>query len=153
MTNVDDQVRSRAEAFVAGLTALVRGAALEAVRSELGGVAQAGPIAKARPIAKAAPAARAASARKATPAAKPAAKRAAALARKPGEKRDPGELTKLVELLAGYIKANPGQRMEQIIPALGVPRKDLALPIRKLLHADRITAKGEKRGTVYTSKG
>ncbi len=43
--------------------------------------------------------------------------------------------------------------MEQIIPALGLPRKDLALPIQKLIASNRIAAKGEKRGTVYTLKG
>jgi hypothetical protein len=160
MTNVDEQVRSRVVEFVSELTTLIRQAAIEAVRAELGGEHAATPGLASTPS-RAAPTAKASPASKATASMKPTAGapakrgpgRPAAEARRPGQKRDPGDLTKLVELLFGYIKANPGQRMEQIIPALGIARKDLALPIRKLIHANRITSKGEKRGTVYSPKG
>jgi hypothetical protein len=41
--------------------------------------------------------------------------------RKPRIKRDPKELSKLVERLAAYIRANPGKRMDDIKVARGVP--------------------------------
>jgi uncharacterized membrane protein len=153
MANVEDAVRSRVEAFVAELTTLVRHAALAAVQAQLGGVPRA-------PAAKAAPAEKGVPARpKASPAATPAPDgrppskpAAAAQARKAGQKRDPKDLAKLVERVAEYIKANPGQRVEQINRALGVPTKELTLPIKKLLHTKRITTKGEKRATVYAPK-
>jgi predicted transcriptional regulator len=53
-----------------------------------------------------------------------------------------------VKLLA-YIQANPGQRMEVIGAALGLPRHELALPIKKLLAEKKITRKGVKRATEY----
>jgi hypothetical protein len=156
MIDIEAQVRTQVEAFVAELAVLVRQAAVEAVEAQFGGDVRARTPkaitekAKVAPTPKAAPAAKPASAAK--PPSHGAAKPAGAKAREPGQKRDPGELAKLVERVAEYIHANPGQRMEQIIPALGVPRKDLALPIQKLLRANRITSKGEKRGTVYTPK-
>ncbi len=70
-------------------------------------------------------------------------------ARTPRQKRDPQELATLIERLAGYIKANPGQRIEQINRALGVPTKELTLPVRKLLRTKRIKAQGQKRATSY----
>ncbi len=80
------------------------------------------------------------------------AKHAAGLVRRPGEKRDPRDLARLVNRLADYVKSNPGQRIEQINRALGVPTKDLTLPIKKLLVSNRITSKGEKRATTYWPK-
>jgi predicted transcriptional regulator len=53
------------------------------------------------------------------------------------------------EKFASFVKANPGLRIEQINKELGTTTKDLALPIRKLI-ADRvISAKGQKRSTMY----
>jgi hypothetical protein len=60
-------------------------------------------------------------------------------------------LEALVEKLYGYIKANPGKRIEPIGTALGVATRDLALPVKKLLAAKRITSKGQKRSTAYSA--
>ena len=149
MSNVQDEIRSRVAAFVTELSALVRHAAYDAVEITLGAGAPA-PRAKAAPAAKARPAA-AAAPPKATPAGRGRSPKAAP-ARKPGQKRDPRDLARLVERLADYIRTNPGQRIEQINRALGVPTKDLTLPIRKLLSSHRIIAVGEKRATTYAPK-
>lgn len=66
-----------------------------------------------------------------------------------GAKRDPGELEALTEKLAAYIKKNPGQRIEHIGKAIGASTKDLALPVKKLLAAKRVSTKGQRRATAY----
>jgi hypothetical protein len=166
MSNVEDQIRSRVEAFAAELAALVRRAAFDAVQASLaepgdGGSGGAAPRrGRGRPPTRHAaagrPAARREAARQASPAA-PARRGAPArgvngAVRRPGEKRDPRELARLVDRLLDYVKTNPGQRIEQINRALGVPTKDLTLPIKKLLVSNRITSKGEKRATSYWPK-
>lgn len=151
MANIHDDIRTHVDAFVSELSTLVHQAALEAVRAALGDakapVAKASRAPKARAAAKPAPAAKSAAKRPAAPA-----KPAAARGRKKGQKRDPRDLAALVERLAGYINANPGQRIEQINNALGVPTKDLTLPIKKLLAGKRISSKGEKRATTYSPR-
>jgi hypothetical protein len=135
MVEHQDDIKGHVEAFAAELTTLVRRAAVDAVREALGESAPR--------LAKTAPA------RRARPPAKRAARRTTS---KHGGKRDPKVLAKLVERLAEYIKANPGQRMEEITEALGVDTKGLKLPIKKLLAEKRITSKGQKRATTYSPK-
>src|SRR5262245_9451497 len=127
MINIDEEIRSKLEAFAIDLTALVRRAAVEAVATALGGAAAAAPgvvkrgrgrprkVAAPAPVAKVKASGRRA---KAAPAAKGGSKKAAR-ARAPGEKRPPAELAKLTGKLGDYIKANPGRRMEAIGKALG----------------------------------
>jgi hypothetical protein len=172
MPNIDEEIRSKTEVFARDLTVLVRRAALEAAAAALGGgsMPAAAPIAVAakrgrgRPRkvvapaavsqasqAAAAPKARAAAkaAPKAAPVSRAAVSKRAAAKRAPGEKRPPAELTKLVDKLGEYIKANPGRRMESIGKALGMPTRELNLPIKKLLAAKRIRSEGHKRATEY----
>ena len=66
-----------------------------------------------------------------------------------GAKRSPAELEELVSTLHGYIKANPGQRIEQIKKAVGFSTKDLVLPVRKLIEAGAVRVEGHKRSTKY----
>jgi hypothetical protein len=66
-----------------------------------------------------------------------------------GEKRPPAELAKLTDKLGDYVKAHPGERMEAIGKALGVPTRELNLPVKKLLAARRIRTEGHKRATEY----
>jgi hypothetical protein len=166
MSNAADEIRARTEAFVADLSRLIKDAALEAASTALGGgtvapapspvkvaakrgrgrprkAAAPAPVAKApaaaRPRAKAAQIA-------AKPAKGPAPKRAQRAA---GEKRPPAELAKLTDKLGDYIKANPGKRMEAIGKALGMPTKELNLPIKKLLAVKKIKTQGHKRATQY----
>jgi hypothetical protein len=86
---------------------------------------------------------------KATLATRAAGSRKAAPRRAAGEKRPPAELAKLTEKLGDYIKAHPGERMETIGKALGVPTRELNLPVKKLLAAKRIRTEGHKRATEY----
>jgi hypothetical protein len=66
-----------------------------------------------------------------------------------GAKRTAADLEALSEKVASFVKANPGLRIEQINKDLGTTTKDLALPIRKLIAEKMITAKGQKRSTMY----
>ena len=134
MSSIEKQIRNSIESFVAELNGLVRQAAVEAVSHALGG--------------NAAPAGRAAG-RDAKTA--PAAARARPRKSRRGRrvKRSPRVLAKLQGQLLEEITLNPGQRIEAIGKTLGVPTKDLNLPIKRLLVLKRIKKKGEKRATEY----
>lgn len=69
-----------------------------------------------------------------------------------GAKRDSGALEALRVKLAKTIEANPGRRIEEIAQALGLPTKELALPVRQLLASKVIMKKGKRRGTTYFPK-
>ena len=75
--------------------------------------------------------------------------RTSSQARRKGAKRDPKELEKLTNTLATFIKRKPGQRIEQIGKELGTATKDLALPVKKLLGAKKISTRGQRRATTY----
>jgi hypothetical protein len=160
MANIQDQIRSKVDAFTAEISALIQAAALDAVQEALA----AGPIrasaarsagrsapAKApgrakRGAKKAAPAVKKAAK---APAAKGGAKKSARSKRPVGAKRPPAELAALVEKLGTYISKNPGQGVEVIGKALATPTSDLTLPLKKLLAAKRIRTEGQKRATKY----
>jgi hypothetical protein len=72
--------------------------------------------------------------------------------RKKGGKRSPEELEQLTKTLLAAIKKAPGSRIEQIGKTVGVPTKELALPIRKLLADKAIGKKGQKRATTYSAR-
>jgi hypothetical protein len=155
--SINDDIRSQTESFVADVTALIRRAALDAVRAALASGQGAAALKVAAPAKKAAPA-KAAPAKKAAPAPakkaakaapKAAAKKAAAPKRPVGAKRPPAELAALVDKLGAYIKGNPGQGAEAIGKALSLPTSEMTLPIKKLLAAGRIRSEGQKRATKY----
>jgi hypothetical protein len=150
MNNIQDELRSRIDAFVDELAGIVRQSALEAVRSALG---EAGAPRAVSHAAAAAPPSRGRRGRPRGAVRRTAAKSVVRVRAKPGQKRDPKVLARLVDRLATYIATNPGQRIEQINKALGVPTKDLSLPIKKLLRAGRISSKGQKRSTTYLPRG
>jgi hypothetical protein len=133
-TAIDAQLRARIETFVADISAAVRGSALEAVRDALGspGAAPAkrGPGRPSRSVASDAPAA----------APKRKSKRA---------KRTPEDVAKMGETVVAYVAKNPGQSVEQIKKALGVEKKDLQLPIIRMIAAKKLKTTGQKRGTKY----
>jgi len=66
-----------------------------------------------------------------------------------GAKRTAADLEALSAKFATFVKANPGLRIEQINKELGTSTKDLALPIRKLIAEKMVSAKGQKRSTMY----
>ena len=138
-----NEIRARVEVFTADLTALIRKAALESVHQALGGSARAHAAAQVRRKPG-----RPAGSKTTKPA---VASNPKAKDGKTGGKRDSKVLAALVEKLHSYIKAHPAQRIEPIGVALGVATKDLALPIKKLLKAKRISSRGFKRSTSYSS--
>ncbi|HEY4120964.1 MAG TPA: DNA-binding protein [Byssovorax sp.] len=154
MSDIDRQIQSRVEGFVAELSTLVRKAALAAVESALTGGGASTSRAPAAARAAHAPTPALAKGRPGRrPAGKAAAPKAAVRhARKPGEKRSKDELDKLTEKLAEHIRANKGQGVEAIARAIGSNTKELSLPIKKLLATKRITSQGHKRATRYFPK-
>jgi hypothetical protein len=148
MPTLDIEIRARTGTFAADLAALVRKLALESVQAALGGDAPAVTQAGAAPSRTAT---KPRGARKTAPRAVPARTTSKLTPRKraSGAKRLPGDIQKLSDKLAAYIAAHPGVGMETIRAALAVPRKELALPAKKLVDARKIRSEGEKRSTRY----
>ncbi len=81
-----------------------------------------------------------------------AAKAAAVKRGRKGAKRDPKALEALVGKVGDFIAKHPGLRVEEINKQLGTTTKELALPIKKLIEAKTIKAKGQRRSTKYYAK-
>jgi hypothetical protein len=139
-SNFDQQIRARIQNFTEELALLVRESALESLREALGEPTKRGP---GRPRG---------SGRLAKRAAKAPGRQGRAAARAKGAKRAPDELERLTTQLHQYIKANPGQRIEQVAAAMGTPTKELNLPVRKLIANKQLRTKGQKRATQYYAK-
>lgn len=137
-SNIESELRSRVEAFVADLTEIIHQAALASVHEAIEGTmgisapARRGP---GRP-------------RKAGKAARKATKRASA---KNGgrARRSPEELEQLSSGFLSYVQANPGQRLGEIGAGMGIDTKELKRPVTLLLEAGSIRTEGQRRGTKY----
>jgi hypothetical protein len=158
MSNAENNIKNRVDAFVNDLSDLIRQSALEAVAEALkkGGEVSSAPVAR-RPGRPAkvveAPVAAKPAGKPGRPAkASSAASSAAAAKRRAGEKRSPVLLAQVTDQVGNHIKSNPGQGVEQIAKALSTTTKELTLPIRKLLGDKKITSKGQKRATRYFPK-
>src|SRR5690606_40159314 len=123
MPSFEQQISQRVQAFVSDITALARQQALETLSRSLaaGGASALGGRGRGRPAVS---------------------RRAAA-----GGRRSPDELEATSRALLTEIGARPGQRIEQIGQKLGMPTKDLALPIRKLIRQKKIRTEGQRRAT------
>ena len=66
-----------------------------------------------------------------------------------GAKRPADEIAQTKERVWAHIKANPGQRIEQINKELGTRTSDLSLPLKKLLSEGAIRTEGSRRATKY----
>jgi len=124
--DIDDRIRGMVEAFAGELAALIRESAFETVRAALGeggGRGRRGAAAVSRRSGRA-----------------------------KGAKRPPGEIAKLVGRLRDYVKAHPGQRIEQIAKGMGTSTRELNLPAKKLLSQKALKTRGEKRATKYFPK-
>ena len=121
MSNIQQAINERIDAFVADITDLARRAALETLENGLGGGGR-----RAGDKVLSAPRVR----------------------RKSG-KRSPEEIQETADQLLNHIKENPGQRMEAIAKSLGSTTKDLTLPIKKLLQGGHVRVEGQKRATSY----
>jgi hypothetical protein len=124
MDNLQNQVNTRVEAFVAEITELARAAAYQALSAGLdqgqfiGG-------------------------RGAT----------AIISGRRGGKRTADEIAQMADAFLAHVTANPGQRMEHIAKELGLATPEMTLPVRKLLADGKITVEGQKRATQYYPAG
>lgn len=119
--------------FAAQLEAIVRQAAVEQVMSALGGLGAPSP-----------------------------ARRGSGRPRKPGRKagrpakrgrRATGDVDAMGEKLLAHVKANPGQRGEQIAAAMRSDVTTIRLPMKKLIAARKVKTKGQRRGMTYWAGG
>lgn len=134
MADIDRQIRDRINSFVYELTELLRRSALDTISDALRGnaAATAGKLGGQR-----------AGRGKATAVAR----------RGHGGKRSADEIEAMAGNVVQYVKANPGKGVEQISQALGVPSRDLTLPIRKLVGTGKLSTQGHKRATKYFPPG
>jgi len=124
-SDIDDRIRGMVKGFADELAALIRESAYDTVRAALGDGGGRGRRGRA-------PAGRS--------------------GRTKGAKRPPQEIAKLVGRLRDYVKAHPGQRIEQIAKGMGVSTRELNLPAKKLLAQKVFKTRGEKRATKYFPK-
>jgi hypothetical protein len=120
MDNLQNQVNTRVEAFVADITELARAAAYQTLSSALEG----GQLV---------------SGRGATPMQRG----------RRGGKRTADEIAQMADAFFAYVTANPGQRMEHIARELNLATPELTLPVRKLLADGKLRVEGQKRATQY----
>lgn len=130
--DLDSKLQDRINAFVEDVSAIVREAALEAVRdalsTEAGAAASVG-----RP--------KAAAGRRRAPAKKTASGRRV--------RRSAEQLEELARKFLSYVQSNPGQRLEEIGVGLRIDTAELKRPVQLLLEADKLRTEGERRGTRY----
>ena len=148
MSELQNQIADRVKAFVEDIANLARKTAIELLSGTK--TPDAPVVIKRKPgrppksASVAAPAAAAPAAAKPAPKAPKAAKGGGR-----GAKRTGPELDKLVARVLKQIQDNPGQRMEHINKAIGLPTKDLVLPIKKLVSEGKIRSTGTRRSTQY----
>jgi hypothetical protein len=148
MSNVNDEIRARLNAFVTELSAHVRETTLRNVAEALKSAEGHSPARRASPDTKIA------SAREVRKMAvrKPGRPAKAPVATAPAAQPPvsvPASLAQLMARIHGYIKANPGQGVTPIATSLGTSNQDLRLPIRMLVDENKITSTGKTRGTRY----
>ncbi len=125
-TLVEERIRVRIESFVTELNTLVRKAAVESVDAALsGGVA----TARRRP---------------GRPSRSATSKRI---------RRSSTDVDDTATAVLRQVKITPGGSVTDIGAALGLPSKDLKLPIKKLLEDKKVRTTGQRRGTKYHPAG
>jgi hypothetical protein len=130
MSNFEQQINQRVQAFVAEITELARKQAFDTLSNALQGAGLFGGRGRGG---------RNGAGRRGR----------AALATTAGGRRSSDQIEATCEALLSAIAANPGQRIEQIGQAIGMRTKDLALPIRKLVAQKHIRTEGQRRATRY----
>jgi len=133
MSDIDKRIEDRIRAFTQELRDLLRQAAVEAITTALSSSPPAN--ASSQPTERAAKRKRSSSPSRQTIA--------------PAERRSPQQMARVVDLLLAQVTAQPGQTIEQIAKALGMPVRQLSRPVGKLLASGRIRKTGIKRYTRY----
>jgi len=138
MADTNDMIRARVDSFVADLTEFIHQSILDNIQHALVPAATA-PRSVGRPKVSTN---------------KAAATRAATIAKrvskKRGGKRTAAELADMAGQLLSFVDSNPGSNIEEIGRGTGIPTKDLALPVKKLLADGKLKKKGQKRATRYS---
>jgi hypothetical protein len=129
-TTLDNELRSKIDAFLEEISSLVKQTTLESVRSALGEGQGYAPRGRGLPRSVVSTAPRAA--------------RGGA-----GGKRSTEEVEQMAQRIAGYVRSNPGVRLDAIASGLGTSTKELKLPVIKLLDSKGLKKTGQKRGTKY----
>lgn len=133
MKKNDRHIQALIEAFAADLSAYVQSATLEAVRQATQELESKRPAARAGRPAKALKIGR---------------KSAVGAPARRGRKPDP-QTERAAEMLVGYIKANPGQRLEEIGRGLRTPTAKLKRGLVRLVNFKLVRTEGKRRGTRY----
>ena len=68
-------------------------------------------------------------------------------------RRSSADVEEVAEQVLGYVRAYPGQRLEEIGRGLGTATAGLKLPVKELVTSGRLRTEGQKRGTKYFAGG
>lgn len=136
MTEIETRINELVTNFINEVSRLARAAALDTLNRALAGAD--GTVVRDIRVGKPAKAA-----------GNGAAAAAAAAKRAKGEKRPKAEIAQVQAKVLAHIRANPGQRIEQINKVLGTRTPDLALPLKKLIAEGAVDTKGARRATTY----
>ncbi len=131
-TKAEDQIQDLVASFTADLSELIRAAALEAVEEALGS----GRTRRTTERPKTSPAPR-------------KGKRTGKRVRRTAE-----QLAGSMDEIVDYVKANPGQRLEEMSAGMNIDSHEMKRPIVLLLEKSLLRKEGARRGTRYfvTSK-
>lgn len=138
--DINSQINSRIQSFVAELADLVRVASLEAVLAALGGSAAPQLRGPGRPKGSGRKPGRPAKAASLAPPQRRAGRRV---------RRSSEDVGATAAKLLAFVKAHDGKRLEEISKGLGIDSADLKLPAQKLIAAKSLRTTGQKRGTKY----
>lgn len=131
-STLQDEIRTLVDSFTEALTTLVKRSALEQVVGAFGGLAEDAPAPR----------------RRGRPAG--SGRKAGAKARRGSRGRRSGaNVDEMMETLLAHVKANPGQRGEQIAAALRSDVGTIRLPMKKLIAAKQVRTEGQRRGMTY----
>ena len=70
-----------------------------------------------------------------------------------GKRRTAEDVAAMGATLVDYVKANPGQRADQIAAALRTDPDTIRLPMQALLSSRKVKTQGQRRGTKYFVAG
>jgi hypothetical protein len=136
-------IRTLVDQFVSDISARVHQQALDTVRAALGGGAAPARRGPGRPRG---------SGKRGPGRPRKAGRRGPGRPRKLG-RRSQGDVAAVGEKVLAYVRANPGQRLEEIGRGLRTDTAGLKRPIQRLVADGKLRTEGQKRGTKYFAGG